>query len=142
MEKSYFKPRKRFGQHFLIDQQIIDCIIAAIHPQPNEHLVEIGPGLGALTKPLLRLSQSLDVIEIDRHLLSILTKVCAPLGILNTYSADVVTFDFAQLARSKVNNDKKLRLIGNLPYNIATTLIFALTRQRHLIKDMHFMLQK
>jgi 16S rRNA (adenine1518-N6/adenine1519-N6)-dimethyltransferase len=142
MEKNYHHPRKRFGQHFLIDHHIIDRIIASIDPRPGEHIVEIGPGLGALTQPLLQISKTLDVIEIDRNLLSTLKKMCAPIGSLNAYSADVVTFDFSQLVPRDGYNHKKLRLVGNLPYNIATTLIFALIQQRHLIEDMHFMLQK
>lgn len=130
--------RKRFGQHFLHDQHVIDRIISVIAPSINQHLVEIGPGLGALTIPLLKLLPQLDVIEIDYDLGPNLKKKCEGLGQLNFYQSDALKFDFSALA-SGVN---ELRIIGNLPYNISTPLMFHLLSFSSYIKDMHFMLQK
>ncbi len=130
--------RKRFGQHFLHDKQIIQRIVDAIAPTPEQHLVEIGPGQGALTLPILKKTGKLDVIELDRDLIPQLKTRCADKGELNIYQADALDFDYLQL----VTDGKPLRLIGNLPYNISTPLIFHLLQYAAHITDMHFMLQK
>jgi 16S rRNA (adenine1518-N6/adenine1519-N6)-dimethyltransferase len=130
-------PRKRFGQHFLHDSHIIAEIIAAIAPQPTQQLVEIGPGRGALTLPLLQYINQLDVIELDRDLIAGLARRCEPLGTVRIYQADVLKFDFLQLV-----TDKKLRIIGNLPYNISTPILFYLLNFVTHVEDMTFMLQK
>jgi len=131
------KARKRFGQNFLHDAGIIQKIISTIAPQPDEHLVEIGPGKGAITEQLLKSAGKLDAIELDRDLLEPLQKQCAPLGDLRLHNADALRFDFCQLVDSR-----PLRIIGNLPYNISTPLLFHLLDQANCIRDMHFMLQK
>jgi len=128
------KARKRFGQNFLIDRQIIEEIIDAIHPQPNDHIVEIGPGLGALTRPLLQRLNHLSVIELDRDIVEQLNNDL-PENKLTVYSADALKFDFSKLGQD-------LRIIGNLPYNISTPLLFYLSGFSKLIRDMHVMLQK
>jgi len=132
------RPRKRFGQNFLHDQNIIRGIVAAIHPQEGEHLVEIGPGLGALTTPLLGASGRLEVVELDRDLIPHLEEQFAGAGELIIHNTDALKFDFCSLAPE----GGKLRVVGNLPYNISTPLIFHLIEQAHCIRDMHFMLQK
>ena len=128
------KARKRFGQNFLIDQQVIAEIIDIIHPQTDDCMVEIGPGLGALTRPLIQTLDHLIVIELDRDIVEKLKKEF-PQDKLTIYSADALRFDFSNLG----NN---LRLIGNLPYNISTPLLFYLNQFSASILDMHFMLQK
>lgn len=130
-------PRKRFGQHFLHDQSVIHRIITALNPKPNDHLVEIGPGEGALTFPLLKCVPSLDAIEFDRDLI-VLLHTSADQTHLNLIQADALNFDFAQLK----NDERPLRMIGNLPYNISTPLIFHLLTFKNVISDMLFMLQK
>jgi 16S rRNA (adenine1518-N6/adenine1519-N6)-dimethyltransferase len=130
--------RKRFGQHFLHDKQIIQRIVDAIMPTPDQHLVEIGPGQGALTLPVLKKAGKLDVIELDRDLIPFLKSRCAEKGNLMIHQADALRFDFSQLSADK----QPLRIIGNLPYNISTPLIFHLLTFASLIHDMHFMLQK
>ncbi len=130
--------RKRFGQHFLHDQTVIQRIVTAIHPQPGEHLVEIGPGRGALTRPLLAAVGALDVVELDRDLIPLLVRQYAGLGELRIHQADALRFDFITL----VKNGERLRIVGNLPYNISTPLLFHLLAQMQVIQDMHFMLQK
>lgn len=131
------RARKRFGQHFLTDQNIIRKIVAAINPQPGQHLVEIGPGQGALTLPLLEDAGQLEVVELDRDLIPILERNCRGLGELRIHNADALKFDFATLAQQH-----PIRVTGNLPYNISTPLMFHLLEQAHCIVDMHFMLQK
>lgn len=132
-------PRKHFGQHFLCDQAIIHRIIAALAPKKDEQIVEIGPGQGALTLPLLKTLDHLDVIEIDRDLIPELKKRAEQGdGELHVHQADVLDFDFATLKQE----EKPLRIVGNLPYNISTPLIFHLLTYAPLIKDMLFMLQK
>lgn len=131
-------PRKRFGQHFLHDKQIIKQIIEAISPKPDEHFVEIGPGQGALTHPILKILHEMDVVELDRDLIPALKLRCKDLGTLNVYEADALEFDFAKV----IKNNEPLRVIGNLPYNISTPLIFHLLEYASNITDMHFMLQK
>jgi 16S rRNA (adenine1518-N6/adenine1519-N6)-dimethyltransferase len=133
------RPRKRFGQNFLHDQNVIRGIVAAIHPLPGEQLVEIGPGLGALTTPLLAALGEMDAVELDRDLVPQLEQQFAAAGTLRIHNADALKFDFCSLAKS---DEEKLRVVGNLPYNISTPLIFHLLEQSHCISDMHFMLQK
>lgn len=129
------QPRKRFGQHFLHDKGIISKIIQAINPQRTQHLVEIGPGLGALTHALLPLIDHLDAVEIDRDLIPILKESATEIGKLTIHEFDALKFDFHQLPTP-------LRVVGNLPYNISTPLIFHLLEQLDCIEDMHFMLQR
>lgn len=131
-------PRKRFGQNFLHDHAIIDTILASIQAKPGEHWVEIGPGMGALTKPLLAKGIRLDVVELDRDLVALLKDKFTPHDNLKIHSADALRFDFTALADA----EEKLRVIGNLPYNISTPLMFHLLDNAHCIRDMHFMLQK
>ena len=126
--------RKRFGQHFLTDQAVIAGIIAAIRPQADDAMVEIGPGLGALTGPLCAILHHLDVIEIDRDIVARLSGSYPPER-LSVHAGDVLEFDFSTLPRA-------LRVVGNLPYNISTPLLFHLARYAERIRDMHFMLQK
>ena len=134
-----YKTKKRFGQHFLNDHSVIEKLIYEINPKPNEKIVEIGPGLGALTFPLLEKVDSLDVVEIDRDVIARLQKKNNPK--LNIHGVDALKFDFGILLKDEAKNDTKLRIVGNLPYNISTPLIFHLLEYRHQISDMHFMLQ-
>lgn len=131
--------RKRFGQNFLNDQYIIDSIVAAIHPQRSEALVEIGPGLGALTEPVGEHLDALTVIELDRDLAARLQTHPFLGPKLTIFQQDAMTFDFASLAQER---GQSLRVFGNLPYNISTPLMFHLFSYTGAIKDMHFMLQK
>ena len=131
-------PRKRFGQNFLHDHTIIDNILSSIQAKPDEHWVEIGPGQGALTEPLLKQGLRLDVVELDRDLVMLLREKYRQYNKLQIYSDDALTFDFSALAKA----NEKLRIIGNLPYNISTPLMFHLLDNAHCIEDMHFMLQK
>ncbi len=131
------QPRKRFGQHFLHDAGIINGIVAAVNPKPGEHLVEIGPGEGAITLPLLRRAQKMTVIELDRDLVPRIAAKTAKLGDVNVIQADVLKVDLAELA-----GDRKLRIVGNLPYNISSPILFHCIDQLDAIDDMHFMLQK
>lgn len=133
-----YQPRKRFGQNFLRDENIIAHIVAAINPQTNDLMVEIGPGLGALTCELLPGLQTLHVIEFDRDLIPQLKQHCADSGELIIHQDDVLKFDFGALAAAR----QKLRVVGNLPYNISSPIIFHLLEFASLIKDMYFMLQK
>jgi 16S rRNA (adenine1518-N6/adenine1519-N6)-dimethyltransferase len=132
------KARKRFGQNFLHDHNIIYNILSNLQAQSTEHWVEIGPGLGAITEPLLQKQVTLDVIELDRDLVSFLHKQFDHYENLTIHSADALWFNFASLAK----NGEKLRIIGNLPYNISTPLLFHLLDNADCIEDMHFMLQK
>jgi 16S rRNA (adenine1518-N6/adenine1519-N6)-dimethyltransferase len=131
-------PRKRFGQHFLHDDDIIARIIASIAPAPADRLVEIGPGQGALTFPMLKQVQQLEVVELDRDLIPILERRAAAIGQLHIHQGDVLDFDFAALK----TDDRLLRVFGNLPYNISSPLIFHLLSYSGIIGDMVFMLQK
>jgi 16S rRNA (adenine1518-N6/adenine1519-N6)-dimethyltransferase len=132
------RPRKRFGQNFLHDPAVIRRILDCIDPRPGQHLVEIGPGQGALTGGLLQRAGAIDAVELDRDLLEPLARRCAGLGELRLHSADALKFDFRALR----TDDRPLRLVGNLPYNISTPLLFHLLGQAEVIEDMHFMLQK
>ncbi|MBY4676075.1 16S rRNA (adenine(1518)-N(6)/adenine(1519)-N(6))-dimethyltransferase RsmA [Marinobacterium arenosum] len=131
--------RKRFGQNFLHDAGIIRRIISAIAPRKSDHLVEIGPGLGALTEELLDAAGALDAIELDRDLPPILRSKFFNYGDkFRIFEEDAMKFDFRMLQ----DDDRPLRVVGNLPYNISTQLIFHLLRHSDCILDMHFMLQK
>ena len=127
--------RKRFGQHFLVDDAVIDRIARAIDPRPGQAVVEIGPGLGALTGPLLERCQALTVIELDRDLATRLRRRPG----LTVVEADVLNVDFAVLAETA---GQRLRVVGNLPYNISTPILFHLLDSAQQIEDQHFMLQK
>ena len=129
-------PRKRFGQHFLSDQGIIDAIVRAIAPEPGQPMVEIGPGLAALTQPLVERLGRLTVVELDRDLASRLRQH----GQLDVIESDVLKVDFAQVAQAL--NASKIRVVGNLPYNISTPILFHLLAHVRVIADQHFMLQK
>jgi 16S rRNA (adenine1518-N6/adenine1519-N6)-dimethyltransferase len=128
--------RKRFGQHFLADRFVIEAIVDAIDPQPGQALVEIGPGLGALTWPLLQRAKALTVVELDRDLA---TRLRTHDGGLTVIEADVLGVDFGALARQR---GQALRLVGNLPYNISTPILFHLLGAASQVVDQHFMLQK
>ena len=126
-------PRKRFGQHFLVDKGIIDAIVQAIDPKPGDHMVEIGPGLGAMTQPLVERIGHLTVIELDRDLAARL-RLRPELMVIES---DVLKVNFAELAATT-----KIRVVGNLPYNISSPILFNLLEQSSVIIDQHFMLQK
>jgi 16S rRNA (adenine1518-N6/adenine1519-N6)-dimethyltransferase len=128
--------RKRFGQHFLVDESVIDRIVAAIDPRPGQALVEIGPGRGALTAPLLACAGTLTAIELDRDLAAKLRKTPG----LAVVESDVLEVDFAALPDAA--SGRKLRIVGNLPYNISTPILFHLLDASGLVEDQHFMLQK
>ena len=126
--------RKRFGQNFLVDSGIIAAIVSAIGPQKDQMLIEIGPGLGAITEPLMARLDHLHVVEIDRDLIARLKKQHTPER-MTIHEGDALNFDFATIG-------KDLRLVGNLPYNISTPLLFHLASYVGIVHDMHFMLQK
>lgn len=128
-------PRKRFGQNFLQDNNVVDNIIRAIHPQADDVIVEVGPGRGALTLPLLNLVEQLHVVEIDRDLITWWLQ--QQHNNLTVHPADVLKFDFGTIKPTQ-----KIRIIGNLPYNISTPLLFHLFNYVDHIRDMYFMLQK
>ena len=127
-------PRKRFGQNFLVDDGVIHAIVNAIRPQPGETVVEIGPGLGALTRPLLERLPHLHAVELDRDIIARLQKAW-PAERLTIHAGDALKFDFGSLGSD-------LRVVGNLPYNISSPLLFHLMTFAADIRDMHFMLQK
>lgn len=131
------RARKRFGQNFLRDPGIIDRMVRAVDPRPGQHLVEIGPGLGAFTAPLLERIGEMDAVELDRDVIGKLEQVTAGLGTLRVHQGDALRYDFAALAA-----ERPLRVVGNLPYNISTPLIFHLLEAAERIEDMHFTLQK
>ena len=126
--------RKRFGQNFLVDTGIISAIVSAIDPQRSDTVVEIGPGLGAITEPLLARLDHLHVVEIDRDLIARLKQQHPPER-MTIHEGDALAFDFASIGSD-------LRLVGNLPYNISTPLLFHLAEYVGIVRDMHFMLQK
>ncbi|MCK5888942.1 MAG: 16S rRNA (adenine(1518)-N(6)/adenine(1519)-N(6))-dimethyltransferase RsmA [Methylococcales bacterium] len=132
------KARKRFGQNFLKDHNVIFNILSNIQARENEHWVEIGPGLGAITAPLLKEKVILDVVELDRDLVAFLKNKFADEANFTIHSMDALRFNFSELAEQ----GEKLRIIGNLPYNISTPLLFHLLKNAECIEDMHFMLQK
>ncbi|MDP0563060.1 MAG: 16S rRNA (adenine(1518)-N(6)/adenine(1519)-N(6))-dimethyltransferase RsmA [Candidatus Endonucleobacter sp. (ex Gigantidas childressi)] len=134
---TFHKPRKRFGQNFLHDQIVIHRIIRSVNPREGDRVIEIGPGHGALTEGLLDGAKALDIIEIDRNLIPELTLRFGLNPRVRIYEADALKFDFCSLK----TDARLLRLVGNLPYNISTPLIFHLLSFNELIRDMHFMLQ-
>ncbi|WP_049632018.1 16S rRNA (adenine(1518)-N(6)/adenine(1519)-N(6))-dimethyltransferase RsmA [Cellvibrio sp. pealriver] len=136
--ESQHKARKRFGQNFLIDHGIIREIVRAIHPRKDDLVVEIGPGKGAITQLLADACDNLHVIELDRDLVPWLKVKFEKYPNFQLFQADALQFDFAQLIR----DEKPLRIVGNLPYNISTPLIFHLLSYADKVQDMHFMLQK
>jgi 16S rRNA (adenine1518-N6/adenine1519-N6)-dimethyltransferase len=138
MSEYQHRARKRFGQNFLHDAGVIHRILRAIHAREGEHMLEIGPGQGALTEGLLSSGAQLDVIELDRDLIPILQGQFADNPRFRLNQGDALKFDFNQLNAA----EHTLRVVGNLPYNISTPLIFHLLDNAHLIRDMHFMLQK
>ena len=130
-------PRKRFGQNFLTDQAVLHDIIRVIAPQADDVMVEIGPGLAAMTRLLLEQLRELHVVELDRDLVERLNKTFDPKR-LHVHAGDALQFDFASLAPT----EGKLRVVGNLPYNISSPLLFHLSEIAHRVQDQHFMLQK
>ncbi|MEM7565169.1 MAG: 16S rRNA (adenine(1518)-N(6)/adenine(1519)-N(6))-dimethyltransferase RsmA [Pseudomonadota bacterium] len=131
------KTRKRFGQHFLHHRNIIDHLVRSINPQPGEQLLEIGPGRGALTYPLLKQCRTLTAVELDRDLIPLLQRESAEIGDLQIINQDILEFDISSL-----ESEGPFRLVGNLPYNISTPLMFHLLHSVEQIQDMHFMVQK
>ena len=132
------RARKRFGQNFLHDQYVIDKIVKAIAPKADQCLVEIGPGMGALTEPLLEECGKLDVVELDRDLIPILRTKFFNYSDFRIHEGDALKFDFSTLLQP----GQQLRIVGNLPYNISTPLIFHFLSHHRQVQDMHFMLQK
>ena len=140
-------PRKRFGQHFLVDGALIESIVEGIAPKSSDHMIEIGPGLGALTLPLLKYLKQITVIELDRDLAAHWRAHEGSQGTVHVIESDVLKVDFstvepAQSAIESVAYVGKPRIVGNLPYNISTPILFHLLPSAHLIEDQHFMLQK
>lgn len=129
--------KKSLGQHFLADRTYVDRIVRAVNPKEGDRLVEIGPGQGAITLPLLRQHPRLTVIEFDRDLIAPLTNAAAPLGELTIINRDVLQVDFSELAAGS-----QIRLVGNLPYNISSPILFHALEHAPAISDMTFMLQK
>ncbi|HTN32714.1 MAG TPA: 16S rRNA (adenine(1518)-N(6)/adenine(1519)-N(6))-dimethyltransferase RsmA [Marinobacter sp.] len=137
-KKPGHQARKRFGQNFLHDPGVIEKIVRSIHPKPDDVIVEIGPGLGAITEEILAINPKLQVVELDRDLIPVLRTKFFNYPDFRIHEADALKFDFRQL----VEDDKPLRIVGNLPYNISTPLIFHLLAQSGVVQDMYFMLQK
>jgi 16S rRNA (adenine1518-N6/adenine1519-N6)-dimethyltransferase len=135
------RAKKRFGQNFLTDESIIQRIIDSINPQSEDFIIEIGPGLGAITKPLLQRVNELNVIELDRDIIPKLINNCKSSGKPVIHEMDVLRFDFATF-HQRSSKQRLLRIVGNLPYNISTAVLFLLLENRNVIQDMHFMLQK
>jgi 16S rRNA (adenine1518-N6/adenine1519-N6)-dimethyltransferase len=136
------RARKRFGQHFLHDPGVIARIVAAVRPVPGQALLEIGPGLGAITEPLLRAAGALTAVELDRDVIPDLMARCAGLGGLTVLQQDALTLDLAAVCAAWPAPTDRLRVVGNLPYNISTPLLFHLFAQKARVHDMHFMLQR
>lgn len=138
------KARKRFGQNFLHDSHTINKIVSAINPKEGQNLVEIGPGMGAITEPVLEAAGALNVVEIDRDLIPRLRTQFFNYPNFKIHEGDALQYDFTQLIDKDAENPAPLRIIGNLPYNISTPLIFHLLSytEQKLVQDMHFMLQK
>ena len=134
--ESKHKPRKRFGQNFLQDKSVITRLVDAIGPQSDDIMVEIGPGQAALTQPLLAKLNHLHAVELDRDLIDLLNTTLAEKG-LEVHASDALKFDFSSIMQA----GRPLRVVGNLPYNISTPLIFHLLTYQHKVQDMHFMLQ-
>lgn len=136
---STHKHKKQFGQNFLNNGRIIDQIVAAIRPLPDDHIVEIGPGEAALTTPLIDRVKKLDIIEIDNDLIGPLKIKFATKPAFNLHHTDALKFDYSTLLSE---SEKSIRIVGNLPYNISSPLMFHLLKYADKISDMHFMLQK
>lgn len=135
-------PRKRFGQNFLSDPDIIRGLVDAIRPQPDDLMVEIGPGLGALTQPLLQTLKHLHAVELDRDIVAWM-QGHYPAGKITIHNVDALKFDFSSLLPSTAESGyQQIRVVGNLPYNISTPILFHLLDHVGIISDMHFMLQK
>jgi 16S rRNA (adenine1518-N6/adenine1519-N6)-dimethyltransferase len=134
--------KKHLGQNFLHERGIIDKIVLAVDPQPGDRLVEIGPGQGALTFPLLRKHGALTAIEFDRDLIAPLTAAARAHGALTIVSGDVLSVDLSALAGDGTDASAKIRLLGNLPYNLSSPILFHALEHAAAIRDMHFMLQK
>ncbi len=139
-KSSGHKHKKQFGQNFLNNGRIIDQIVASIRPQADDHMVEIGPGEAALTEPLINVVKRLDIIEIDNDLIGPLKIRFASKPAFNLHHTDALAFDYSQLLAFEP--EKPLRIVGNLPYNISSPLLFHLLNFSDHIQDMHFMLQK
>jgi 16S rRNA (adenine1518-N6/adenine1519-N6)-dimethyltransferase len=131
-------PRKRFGQNFLTDKFVLSRIVDVIDPQPDDAMVEVGPGLGAMTRLLLEPLQQMHVVELDRDLVARLEKTFNPAKLI-IHAGDALQFDFAQIP---VAPGRKLRIVGNLPYNISSPLLFHFAKFALQVEDQHFMLQK
>lgn len=134
------RPKKQLGQNFLVDKNIIHKIISIIHPTATDHMVEVGPGLAALTDPLLEHLERLEVVEYDKDIIEYLNKQYAENGKLKIHESDALKFDFSSVVDA--SQSRALRVVGNLPYQISTPLIFHLLSYSQLIQDMTFMLQK
>lgn len=134
------KHKKQFGQNFLNNGRVIDQIVASIRPKPDNHLVEIGPGEAALTSPLIDVVKRMDIIEIDNDLIAPLKIRFATKPAFNLHHTDALAFDYSSLL--EFEPDQPLRIVGNLPYNISSPLMFHLLKYSDHILDMHFMLQK
>lgn len=130
-------PRKRFGQNFLRDPNIIARLVDFIAPAPTDNLIEIGPGRGALTLPLLRAAGQMSAIELDRDLIPYLEELAEPIGKLAIHQCDILKFDLASLGCP----EHPMRIVGNLPYNISTPILFHLAQYRPITRDIHIMLQ-
>ena len=136
-------PKKNLGQHFLVDRRYIDMIVLAVDPQPGDRLVEIGPGQGAITLPLLRRHGELTVIEFDRDLITPLMEASEGVGRLTVIHKDVLQVDFTKLAADDGHHaGRQIRLVGNLPYNISSPILFHALEHAAAVSDMTFMLQK
>ncbi len=137
MSLPYHRVKKSLGQHFLHERGVVEKIILAVNPKPGDRIVEIGPGQGALTLPLLKKHGLLTAIEFDRDLLEPLTAAARDIGTLTLIPADVLNVDFTALA-----NGEPIRLVGNLPYNVSSPILFHALAHAAAVRDMHFMLQK
>jgi len=134
--------KKHLGQHFLHERGIVEKIVLAVDPRPGDRLVEIGPGQGAITFPLLKKHGALTAIEFDRDLIAPLTAAAREFGVLTIVSGDVLEVDFTALAGGAAGDSGKIRLVGNLPYNLSSPILFHALDHAAAIRDMHFMLQK
>lgn len=142
-DATFGKPAKKsLGQHFLHERGIVDKLVLAIDPRPGDRIVEIGPGQGALTFPLLDRHGALTAIEFDRDLLQPLTAAAKAHGELTLINADVMNVDFTGLAAGTQALDERIRLVGNLPYNLSSPILFHALDHAAAVRDMHFMLQK
>ena len=142
-DATFGKPAKKsLGQHFLHERGIVEKLVLAIDPRPGDRIVEIGPGQGALTFPLLDRHGALTAIEFDRDLLEPLTAAAKAHGALTLIHADVMNIDFSALADDSPADDRRIRLVGNLPYNLSSPILFHALDHAAAVRDMHFMLQK